>query len=167
MAFATDRPVVEAQAIVEIDSQLMGVNESCVYIPTWKTQFRPWLGPQFVFLLTHPQRYVVSGHAGKYKVRKTAAYAAACDDDLEISSPPDHIQNLRKQMSCRYWQQGRCTRGDACRYFYNKSSACPLPIIQVELALPRPFAFSRKLQKKTCPFESLMHATRRWVITTS
>ena len=88
MAFATDRPVVEAQAIVEIDSQLMGVNESCVYIPTWKTQFMPWLGAQFVFLLTHPQRYVVSGQVGHYTVRKTVAYAAACNDDILIVPPP-------------------------------------------------------------------------------
>ena len=90
MAFATDRPVVEAQAIVEIDSQLMGVNESCVYIPTWKTQFMPWLGAQFVFLLTHPQRYVVSGQVGHYTVRKTAAYAAACNDDILIAPPRSH-----------------------------------------------------------------------------
>ena len=126
MAFATDRPVVEAQAIVEIDSQLMGVNESCVYIPTWKTQFMPWLGAQFVFLLTHPQRYVVSGQVGHYTVRKTVAYAAACNDDITIVPPPSHISDVRKQMKCRYWQKGICTKGDACQFGHGKSSSMRL-----------------------------------------
>ena len=126
MSFAYDRPVVEAQAIVEIDNQLQGEKETYVLIRTWNSQFKPWLGPQFFFLLTHPQRYVVNGHAGKFKVRKTAAYAAACNDDIEIVRPPAHIQIMRKQMICLYWQQGRCTRGDACRYFHNKPSGYQL-----------------------------------------
>ena len=125
--FTDDRSVVEAQAIKEIDEQLQADKERYVFIQAWNSRFKPWLGPQFCFLLTQPQRYVVNGIASKYNVKKTSAYAAATGDSPGRNSAesdaawptPDRIKKLRKNISCRFWEQGNCIHGEGCRYSHS------------------------------------------------
>ena len=123
-----ERSVVEAQALVEIDSQLKPDGPAYVNILDWDWKLKPYLGPFWCFLQTHPQRYECIGNQNKYRVRKTREYTAQAGDDPAMGSeqndarPPPRAIGSRKHIECRYWKQGHCLHGDACHFAHGETT---------------------------------------------